>query len=64
VEAAERHLVAWHADQAVTVLPIKGLMGQEMGIDDYLTYMKQEALAHARRATPRVPWNLRQLPLW
>lgn len=40
VEAAERHLVAWHADQVVTVLPIKGLMGQKMGIDNYLTHMR------------------------
>lgn len=64
VEASERHFVAWHADQVVTVLPIKGLMKQEMGIDDYLIHMKQEALAHARRSIPHVPWNLRQLPLW
>jgi hypothetical protein len=64
VEAAERHFVVWHADQVVTTLPIKRLMGQEMGIEEYLTHMKQEALAHARRSPPHVPWNLRQLPLW
>jgi hypothetical protein len=46
----------------VKTVPIKGLMGREMSIDDYLTHMNQEALAHARRASPHMPWNLRQLP--
>jgi hypothetical protein len=64
VQAAERHFVVWHADQVVTTLPIKGLVGQEMGIEEYLTHMRQEALAHARRSPPHVPWSLRQLPLW
>jgi hypothetical protein len=64
VEAATRQFVVWHANQMVKTVPIKGLMEQEMGIDEYLSYMKQEALAHARRSTPHVPWSLRQLPLW
>src|SRR5712692_1595209 len=64
VKEAERHFVVWHANQAVKTVPVKGLMGQEMGIDDYLTHMKKEALASARRSAPHIPWSLRQLSLW
>ena len=64
VETAERQFVVWHADEVMKTLPLKGLVGQEMTINDYLKYIQQEALAYERRFSAR-PWRgLRQLPLW
>ena len=64
VETAERQFVVWHVDEVIKTLPVKGLVGQEMTINDYLKYIQQEALAYERRFSAR-PWRgLRQLPLW
>jgi hypothetical protein len=53
VEAQSRQFAVWHQDQVVKLLPIKGLVGQEMALDDYLQYILQEALAAPRRASAR-----------
>src|SRR5258708_4260215 len=53
VETAERQLVVWHADEVIKTLPVKGLVGQEMTINDYLKYIQQEALAYERRFSAR-----------
>lgn len=65
VSAKEAQFVVWHADRVIKTLPIKGLLGQEMVIDDYLKCMRAEALAYERRSTTRSSgWRARQLPLW
>ncbi len=65
VDAKGAQLVVWHADQVIKMLPIKGLVGQEMTIDDYLKYIRAEALAYQRRSSIRSSaWGLRQLSLW
>jgi hypothetical protein len=65
VEAKGAQFVVWHADQVSKTLPIKGLMRQEMAIDDYLKYIRTEALAYERRSSTRSSaWSLRQLSLW
>jgi hypothetical protein len=48
----------------ITTLPIKGLIGEEMALDDFLKHMHQEALSQERRSQASTPWSLRQLPLW
>jgi len=53
VEAQSRQFAVWHQDQVVKLLPIKGLLGQEMALDDYLQYILQEALAAPRRSSAR-----------
>jgi hypothetical protein len=46
-------------------LPLKGLVRQEMAIDDYLKYIRAEALAYERRCSTRSSgWGLRQPALW
>ncbi len=62
VEAQSRQFAVWHQDQML--LPIKGLVGQEMALDDYLQYILQEALAAPRRASARRSRKVRQPPLW
>jgi hypothetical protein len=58
---AEHHQFAvWAQDQIVKLLPIKGLIGQHMLLEDYLQYIKQEALAAPRRRSRKV----RQPSLW
>src|SRR5258708_2114180 len=64
VEAQSRQFAVWHQDQVVKLLPIKGLVGQEMALDDYLQYTLQEALATPRRASARRSKKVRQPPLW
>jgi len=64
VEAQSRQFAVWHQDQVVKLLPIKGLVGQEMALDDYLQYILQEALAAPRRASARRSRKVRQPPLW
>jgi hypothetical protein len=62
---AENHQFAvWHQDQVVKLLPIKGLVGQEMPLSDYLKSIQQEALAAPRRSSARRPRKVRQPPLW
>ena len=51
VEAQSRQLAVWHQNQVVKLLPIKGLIGQEMALSDYLKYIQQEALAAPRRSS-------------
>ena len=53
VEAQSRQCAVWHQDQVVKLLPIKGLVGQEMALADYLPYILQEALAAPRRSSAR-----------
>jgi hypothetical protein len=65
VEAKDAQFVVWHADQVIKKLPIKGLVRQEMAIDDYLKYIRAEALAYERRSSTRSSgWGLRQPSLW
>jgi hypothetical protein len=64
VEAQSRQLAVWHQDQVVKLLPIKGLVGQEMALDDYLQYIQLEALAAPRRSPARLSRKVRQPPLW
>jgi hypothetical protein len=53
VQAHSRQFAVWHQDQIVKLLPIKGLVGQEMALDDSLHYILQEALAAPRRSSAR-----------
>jgi hypothetical protein len=64
VQAQSRQFAVWSQDQVVKLLPIKGLVGQEMALDDYLQYIKQEALAAPRRASARGSRKIRQPSLW
>jgi hypothetical protein len=53
VWAQQHQFAVWSQDQIVKLLPIKGLVGQQMALDDYLQYIKQEALAAPRRSSVR-----------
>ena len=64
VVAQDRQFAVWHQDQIVKRLPIKGLVGQEMALEEYLQYIQQEALAALRRASVRGSRNIRQPSLW
>lgn len=64
VIAKTRQFAVWHEDQVVKQLPIKGLIGQQMALDDYLHYIQQEALAAPRRSSVRSGRKVRQIPLW
>jgi hypothetical protein len=60
VVAQSRQFAVWHQDQVVKRLPIKGLVGQEMILDDYLKSILQEALASPRRSSARRSRKIRQ----
>ncbi len=64
VVAQDRQFAVWSQDQIVKRLPIKGLVGQEMALEEYLQYIQQEALAALRRASVRGSRNIRQPSLW
>jgi len=64
VVAESRQFAVWHQDQVVKRLPIKGLVGQEMILDDYLKSILQEALASPRRSSARRSRKIRQPSLW
>jgi transposase InsO family protein len=64
VRALSRQFAVWSQDQIVKLLPIKGLVGQEMTLEDYLQYIKQEALAAPRRSSGRGSRKVRQPSLW
>jgi hypothetical protein len=53
VIAENRQFAVWHQDQVVKLLPLKGLVGQEMVLSDYLKSIQQEALAAPRRSSAR-----------
>jgi hypothetical protein len=53
VVAQSRHFAVWHQDQVVKLLALKGLVGQEMALDDSLKSIRQEALAAPRRSSAR-----------
>jgi len=53
VQAHSRQFAVWHQHQIVKLLASKGLLGQEMALDDYLQYILQEALAAPRRSSAR-----------
>jgi hypothetical protein len=64
VIAENRQFAVWHQDQIVKWLPIKGLVGQEMALDEYVQYIQQEALAALRRTSVRGSRKIRQPSLW
>lgn len=64
VLAESRQFAVWSQDQIVKLLSIKGLIGQEMTLNDYLQYIKQEALAVPRRSSVRGSRKVRQSSLW
>ncbi len=64
VRAQSRQFAVWSQDQIVKLLPIKGLVGQEMALADYLQHIKQEALAAPRRSSGRSSRKVRQPSLW
>jgi transposase InsO family protein len=64
VVAENRQFAVWYQDQIVKLLPVKGLVGQQMALDDYLQYIKQEALAAPRRSSVRGSRKVRQPSLW
>src|SRR5258708_3648174 len=64
VLAQDRQFAVWSEDQIVKRLPIKGLVGQEMALEEYLQYIQQEALAAPRRSSVRGSRNIRQPSLW
>jgi hypothetical protein len=64
VVAESRQFAVWSQDQIVKLLPIKGLVGQQMALDDYLQYIQQEARAAPRRSSARGSRKVRQASLW
>ena len=64
VDAALKRFVVWHGDQMIKTLPIKGLIGEEMVLNDFLKHMHQEALSQERRSQASAPRGLRQFSLW
>ncbi len=64
VLAENRQFAVWHQDQVIKLFPIKGLIGQEMALDDYVQYILQEALAAPRRSSARSSRKVRQSSLW
>jgi hypothetical protein len=64
VLAENRQFAVWHQDQVIKLFPIKGLIGQEMALDDYVQYILQEALAAPRRSSARSSRQVRQSSLW
>ena len=64
VIAENRQFAVWHQDQVVKLLPIKGLVGSEMALDEYVKYIQQEALAAPRRSSARGSRKVRQPSLW
>ncbi|HEY1351634.1 MAG TPA: integrase core domain-containing protein [Ktedonobacteraceae bacterium] len=64
VRAEQHQFAVWSQDQVVKLLPMKGLVGQEMALDDDLPYITQEALAAPRRASARSSRKVRQPSLW
>ena len=62
--AESRQFAVWHQDQVVKLLAIKGLVGQEMALSDYLKSIQQEALAAPRRSSARRSRKVRQPSLW
>jgi hypothetical protein len=53
VIAESRQFAVWHEDHIVKRLPIKGLVGQDMALNESLQYIQQEALAAPRRSFSR-----------
>ena len=64
VIAQSSQFAVWSQDQIVKLLPIKGLVGQDMALDDYLKYIQQQALAAPRRSSARGSRKVRQPSLW
>jgi hypothetical protein len=64
VLADNRQFAVWSQDQIVKLLPIKGLIGQEMTLNDYLQYIKQEALAVPRLSSVRGSRKVLPSSLW
>jgi transposase InsO family protein len=64
IEAQHRQFAVWHQDQIVKRLPIKGLAGPEMALEEYLQFIQHEALAAPRRNSARASRKVRQPSLW
>jgi integrase-like protein len=64
VLAHSRQFAVWQQDQVIKQLPIKGLVGQEMALNDYVQYIQQEALAAPRRSPTGLSRKVRQPSLW
>jgi integrase-like protein len=64
VLAQSSQFAVWSQDQIVKRLPIKGLLGQDMALDDSIKYSQQEALAAPRRSSSRGSRKVRQPSLW
>ena len=64
VVAQSRQFAVWHQNQVIKRLAIKGLLGQEMALADYLKYIQQEALAAPRRSSALGSRKVRQPSLW
>src|SRR5205823_5569118 len=64
VLAQSSQFAVWSQDQIVKLLAIKGLIGQDMALDDYVKYIQQEALAAPRRSATRGSRKVRQPSLW
>ena len=63
VKAQEKLFEVWHAGTLIKQVPIKGLHGEELPFERYVTLIKQEARWEHRRlqVTQR---SFRQLRLW
>ncbi len=64
VVAESSQFAVWHQDQVIKRLPVKGLVGQEMALDEYVQYLQQEALAATRRSPARLASKVQQPSLW
>jgi hypothetical protein len=63
VNAAERAFDVWLGSEGLKRIPIKGLQGAEMPLDQYITLMQEEARSQERRRQ-LAHRRLRQLTLW
>jgi len=63
VNAAQRSFDVWLGEAGVKRVPIKGLLGAEMPLEQYLRVMKEEARSQERRLQ-LAHRKLRQLSLW
>ena len=63
VNAAERVFDVWLGSEGVKGIPIKGLHGAEMPLDQYIRLMQEEARSEERRLQ-LAHRRLRQLTLW
>ena len=63
VNAPQKVFEVWHEGSFIKQVPIKGLHGQELPFDRYVTLIKQEARSEQRRKPP-TRRSFQQLRLW